>query len=1292
MKAAHEQTAGTPKRRRGMKFALAVAALVVIAIAALVGYGISERGLPFIVARIVAQTDGRVSIEEPTGSIAGTMRFKRITWRGANATVIVDDVVIDWNPGALWGKRVSIHGLGARHLDIAIKPSSEPTRPPTDLRLPLAVNIDRLAVGELDWRTGPRAGHVSGLEFGYAGDATLHRIRDLDLVSDFGRLHANVEVGARAPLNVAGTATIEGDGPLAGARADATLAGPMARIGIAAKGTLRAATLSLQAIATPFAAAPFASATADLADVDATSFDASLPHTRARLHLAFAPQGAGIAGALELANDEPGPIDTQRVPIARLAARFSLDKDALQLDAIDATLADGGGLRGDGRVVLAEPNRSARFALTVANLDLARLSTKLVATRLSGRISADATAARQTIDGDVRDRDLALAFAAVVANERIEVTRFRASTAAGSLEGSARMALNEPNEFTVQASMRRLDPSRFAALPGASLDGTLKASGALRPRWRAFASVVIAPTSRLTGLALSGKAKGNVAPGSIRDAAIDVALGSARLHVAGSAGSPGDRLAITLDVPRVADMASLVPAAVPRPITGELHASGHLANGNGVIGGDVEWRGKTLQLGTYAAATTQGRASLAASRGAIDDRALAFDIAATQLALGARRFDDVHAAATGSLARHHATLAIRGRDIDTALSLDGSLRNVDRPGEASWTGTLVAFENRGAVPVRLRGPAALALHRDYARIADAHVEAADGRADIGEFVWDGGRITTRGSFTAIPLTTAARLVGRTLPVESTLVLGGDWSIAAAPRLNGRFSVQRERGDITTDVPSGTSTRRESIGITALAIAGTFANDALDAHASFASVRAGTANGTVAIGAASGAASGKIDPAAPLRLAVRAELASLAVFQPWFGTEAAINGRARLDVNASGTIGDPRWSGAVEADALQLGAPQYGLQISDGRLRAHLAPTGVTIDEAHFTGGTGTFDASGTIGLPGQRNAAPTRVTWKAERFRLTNRPDLRFVVNGDGSLALENKRLALHGNVAVVEGHVEYEPSPSGKLVSDIVIKGRPVDTREAQASSVPLALDVDVDLGRDLTFDGEGLDATLGGRVRITTGANGRLQGRGTIRAVNGTYYAFGQKLTIDRGRVIFDGPLDNPALDVVALRKNLPVEAGVELTGTVKVPQVRITSNPPVAESEALAWLVTGQAPNTTGRVDYGALGAASAALLAKRGKPITADIAQRLGLTDISLQSSGTSSGTSSAQGTASQVVVLGKRISDRLSLGYEQGLSLASSAVRLEYALSRQITLRAEAGTTSGVGIVYRRNFQ
>jgi translocation and assembly module TamB len=1286
------QPTGTrPKRGRGVKIAVAIIAVVAIAIAALVGWGLSERGLSFITAQIAAHSGGRVTIEAPSGSITGTMRFGRVTWRGADATLIADDVVVDWKPGALLGKHLLIRGLGARHVDLAVKPSSGATNPPTDLRLPLAVDIDRLDIGELDWHAGPRAGRISGLELGYSGDATMHRIRDLALVSDYGRLQGNLTVGARAPLDVAATATLDGDGPLASARASVTIEGPLARMNVSANGAFHDATLSLQAVATPFATTPFASATAELTGVDAASFDASLPHTDARVHLAFAPRGDGIAGSVDLVNTLPGPIDQDRVPVARLASAFSLDSEALRLESIDATLADGGGLRGDARVALGGGERSVRLALTVANVDLARLDTKLVTTRLSGRVAADANAERQTIEGDVRDRDMMLAFSAAIANGRVDVSQFRASAGGGTLAGTARMGLNERNDFSVQATMERLDPSRFAAVPSASLNGTLNASGVLHPQWRVAADVTLAPTSRLAGAALSGNAKATVAPGVVSNLAVDVALGAARLTGSGSAGSPGDRLAVTFDAPRLADLAPLLPSAVPQPLTGALHASGHVAIGKGAIGGDIEWHATSLHAGSYAAASLQGRASIAAaasSRATLDSRALAFDIEGTQLTLGARTLDALHATATGSVAKHHATLALRGGALDVSLALDGSLRNVTDPTHASWSGTLTALDNRGSVPVHLLGTASLALHSDYVRIADAHIEAADGRADIGEFTWNDGRITTRGSFSNIALTTAARLAGRSLPVESTLVLGGDWSIAATPRLTGRFSVQRERGDIIADVPSGTTTRREGIGITTLAVAGTFHDDALDARGTFVSARAGTLNGTVSLGAAGGAAPGTIDPAAPLRLAVRAALPSLAVFQPWFGTNAAINGRADLDVTASGTLGHPVWSGALNGEMLQIDAPQYGVHIGDGQLRAHLVSTGIALDSLHFTGGDGTFDANGLIAIPGASKGAATHVAWKAQHFRIANRPDLRFVVDGNGTIAHENARLALQGNVTIVEGHVEYEPSPTGKLASDIVIKGEPAPREDTAAGKVPLALDVEVDLGRDLTFVGEGLDAKLAGRVHVTTNASGRLLATGTIRAVNGTYYAFGQKLTIDRGRVIFDGPIDNPALDVVALRKNLPVEAGVELTGTVKVPQVRITSNPPVPENEALAWLVTGQGLNGTGRVDYGALSAASAALLGRNGKPFTAGIAQRFGLDEISLQSSGTSS----AQGVTSQVVVFGKRISDRLSLGYEQGLSLASSALRLEYALSQRVTLRAEAGTTSGVSIVYRRSFR
>ena len=216
--------------------------------------------------------------------------------------------------------------------------------------------------------------------------------------------------------------------------------------------------------------------------------------------------------------------------------------------------------------------------------------------------------------------------------------------------------------------------------------------------------------------------------------------------------------------------------------------------------------------------------------------------------------------------------------------------------------------------------------------------------------------------------------------------------------------------------------------------------------------------------------------------------------------------------------------------------------------------------------------------------------------------------------------------------------------------------------------------LGRDFTFSGEGLETRLAGRVRVTTTPAGTLAARGTIRAVAGTYFVFGQRLDIDRGRLIFDGPADNPALDVVALRKNLAVEAGVEVSGTVRVPRVRLVSNPPVPDGEKLSWLLTGQGLDRANRADLAALSAASASLLGQGRKPITTQIANSIGLDDISVRESASSV----VGGTTGQVVAFGKRISDRLTLVYEQGLTLANNALRIEYALSRTLTLRAEAG--------------
>jgi translocation and assembly module TamB len=95
-----------------------------------------------------------------------------------------------------------------------------------------------------------------------------------------------------------------------------------------------------------------------------------------------------------------------------------------------------------------------------------------------------------------------------------------------------------------------------------------------------------------------------------------------------------------------------------------------------------------------------------------------------------------------------------------------------------------------------------------------------------------------------------------------------------------------------------------------------------------------------------------------------------------------------------------------------------------------------------------------------------------------------------------------------------------------------------------------------------------------------------------------------------------------------------------------------------------------------------------------PLGTTLAQSVGLDDISVRSSsaGTAAAADGSGGASNQVVAVGKRLSDRLYVVYEQGLSVANNALKIEYSLTRSITLRAEAGLISGVGIYYRRSFQ
>ena len=61
-------------------------------------------------------------------------------------------------------------------------------------------------------------------------------------------------------------------------------------------------------------------------------------------------------------------------------------------------------------------------------------------------------------------------------------------------------------------------------------------------------------------------------------------------------------------------------------------------------------------------------------------------------------------------------------------------------------------------------------------------------------------------------------------------------------------------------------------------------------------------------------------------------------------------------------------------------------------------------------------------------------------------------------------------------------------------------------------------------------------------------LRAVGNVRVTQGsTYTAFGRKLNIENGFFTFNGPVANPGINILAMRRNQQVEAGVQVTGTV-------------------------------------------------------------------------------------------------------------------------------------------------
>ncbi|KPY56606.1 Uncharacterized protein ALO94_01615 [Pseudomonas syringae pv. spinaceae] len=254
-------------------------------------------------------------------------------------------------------------------------------------------------------------------------------------------------------------------------------------------------------------------------------------------------------------------------------------------------------------------------------------------------------------------------------------------------------------------------------------------------------------------------------------------------------------------------------------------------------------------------------------------------------------------------------------------------------------------------------------------------------------------------------------------------------------------------------------------------------------------------------------------------------------------------------------------------------------------------------------------------------------------------------------------------------------PPSTVKLSGDTVIVGQQT---EEGAPPLAVAMDINVEVGQEkLSFSGFGLTANLVGRVHI--GDN--LDTRGELNLNDGRYRAYGQRLTIRKARLLFAGPVDQPYLDIEAIRQTDDVIAGIRLTGSAEQPTTEVFSEPAMSQEQALSYLVMGRPLSTSGE-DNNMVAQAALALGVAGSSSTTGKLADNLGIKDFELDTSGT--------GYKTNVVASGK-ITEKLSLRYGVGVFEPANTIALRYLLSKRVYLEAASGVASSLDIFYKRDF-
>ena len=588
-----------------------------------------------------------------------------------------------------------------------------------------------------------------------------------------------------------------------------------------------------------------------------------------------------------------------------------------------------------------------------------------------------------------------------------------------------------------------------------------------------------------------------------------------------------------------------------------------------------------------------------------------------------------------------------------------------------FSGNLESLTLSGAESLRLHleQPVQLTLSRAASRIGRLCLMGSPGNLCM-ESSWTPAVWSTTLTADHLPLSTLT--AGRTPTVEylGTINVGARLFGGGDSPAQGALRIELNEAVLSRRLVSG---RIERTSIGSAVLTATATPDSIDADASLTSGEIGTLAGTLKMGR--GAQSWQDMPVTGELHAQSSKLDLISVYLPEIDRAA---GNLTANARIGGTLAAPQLSGSLSVSGGELDYYQTNLHLRQIGLTARLTDDGLTFD--------GAAQASkGSVRVNGQlrwRDTLPYgQLHLDGTNLRVVDVPEAQIDASPNLDFKVAARQIDITGSVAVP--YAKIVPTDLTGAVtssSDEVVVG---EESQNPADRFKVRTQITMTLGPNVNIDTMGLTGQLAGSITVRSGYDPITRATGELAVQKGQYAAYGRQLEIQRGRLIFTGgPIDNPGIEIRAIKRYPDVTAGINVRGTLQQPRMSFFSDPSLPQSQIVSLILSGGGGGSTLQMMQASStqnqqATAANELLTQGGAILAQQLGSRIGLPDISLETD-LNNETS---------LVLGKYLSPRLYVSYGVGITQQLNAIRLRYSLGDHWTIRTEAGQIRGADLVF-----